>query len=314
MFGNLDVWAKHRRSSLISMSGPFLHCLPHSTAILNGCRGLFQLHINCAMDVLRLLIQSLLVQVQRCTNKVKQPSVLVQIWKWFSHFYMIWNMKNKLYWPKPAPFTVYPDHSTKPGKLRSATPAPLTSRSHVRFSKLLLRSFLIQAGTRQMHSNIHEQHLPSSSRWILSTKKMQSRSALSGSLWREPRDSVKAGNLCWIRSDYAEPVRHLRNTGNFRVSCGIHPPVWQHFRYLSFTSLQTMKCLNFCYSLKNMQKPQYWLCMPRNKNLHAVTQSHNNNLKFTSSKNQGKKSHSMSGKLVTQLPAEMHASTCKDKT
>lgn len=171
MFGNLDVWAKHRRSSLISMSGPFLHCPPHSTAILNGCRGLFQLYINCAMDVLRLLIQSLLVQVQRCTNKVKQPSVLVQIWKWFSHFYMIWNMKNKLYWPKPAPFTVYPEHSTKPGKLRSATPAPLTSRSHVRFSKLLLRSFLIQAGTRQMHSNIHEQHLPSSSRWILSTKK-----------------------------------------------------------------------------------------------------------------------------------------------
>lgn len=143
-------------------------------------------------------------------------------------------------------------------------------------------------------------YLPSSSRWILSTKKMQSRSALRGSLWREPQDSAKAGNLCWIHSDYAEPVRHLCNAGNFRVSCGIHPPVWQHFRYLSFTSLQTMKCLNFCYSLKNMQKPQYWLCMPRNKNLHAVTQSHSNNLKFTSSKNQGKKSHSMSGKPSSQ--------------
>lgn len=33
MFGNLDVWAKHRWSSLIFMSGPFLHCPPHSTAI-----------------------------------------------------------------------------------------------------------------------------------------------------------------------------------------------------------------------------------------------------------------------------------------
>lgn len=210
------------------------------------------------MDVLRLLIQSLLVQAQRCTNKVKQPSVLVQIWKWFSHFYMIWNMKNKLYWPKPAPFTVYPDHSTKPGKLRRATPAPLTSWSHVRFSKLLLRSFLIQAGTRQMHSNIHAQHLLAIQ--LTMNLKMQSRSALSASLWREPQDSANAGNLCWIHSDFGEPVRHPCNTGNFRVSCGIHSPVWQHFRYLSFTSLRTMKCLNFCYSLKNMQKPQYWLC------------------------------------------------------
>lgn len=36
-------------------------------------------------------------------------------------------------------------------------------------------------------------------------------------------------------------------------------------------------------------------CTPRNKNLHAVIQSHNHNLKFTSSKYQGKKSHSTSG-------------------
>ena len=55
-------------------------------------------------------------------------------------------------------------------------------------------------------------------------------------------------------------------------------------------------------------------CMPRNKNACAVIQSHNHNLQITSSKNQGKKSHSMSGKLVIQLPAEIHTLTSKEKT
>jgi len=55
-------------------------------------------------------------------------------------------------------------------------------------------------------------------------------------------------------------------------------------------------------------------CMPRNKNLRAVIQSHNNNVKFISSRNQGKKSHSMSGNLLIQPPAETHALTSEDKS
>lgn len=128
-------------SSLLALR-PTLH-----SHHLTSCRGLFPLHINCAMETLciaqRLLIQSVLAHVQRCMNKVKQLSVWVQIWKWFSHFYMIWNMKNKLYWHKTAPFIVYLDHSTNPGKPRSATSALLTWWSHVRFSKLLLRKVFL---------------------------------------------------------------------------------------------------------------------------------------------------------------------------
>lgn len=33
MFGNLSVWTKYRWLSLIFLSAPFLHCIPHPTAI-----------------------------------------------------------------------------------------------------------------------------------------------------------------------------------------------------------------------------------------------------------------------------------------
>lgn len=50
-------------------------------------------------------------------------------------------------------------------------------------------------------------------------------------------------------------------TVNFRVSCVISPTCVTAFSsYLSFTTLWAMKWLNFCYSLKKMQTPQYRLC------------------------------------------------------
>lgn len=55
-------------------------------------------------------------------------------------------------------------------------------------------------------------------------------------------------------------------------------------------------------------------CITRNNNLYGVILSHHHNLKFTFSKIQGKKSHSMSGRLPIQMPAETQALASKDKT
>lgn len=81
MFGNLGVWTKYRWWSLIFLSAPFLHCIPHSTAITwpaaeayfscTLCQG----HTHTAQ---RLQLQSLLAQVQRCTNHITQWLVSVQ--------------------------------------------------------------------------------------------------------------------------------------------------------------------------------------------------------------------------------------------
>lgn len=143
---------------------------------------------------------------------------------------------------------------------------------------------------------------------------------LSGSLWREPQDSAKAGKLCWIHRDYAELVRHPCNTENFRVPCGIHPSVWQHLQVISASHYsEQWSNWTFVTLQRTCKKPQLlWFgqglssnqdtvlvmqCMPRNKNLCAVIQSHNHNLKFASSKNHGKKSQIMSGKLVIPTPS-----------
>lgn len=142
-----------------------------------------------------------------------------------------------------------------------------------------------------MHSNTHEQHLLLTQLMRRSQHgKKRQQIHLRDSWWVAPWDTAKTGKLCWIYSANSEPLRHICNSTFKGVLC--------HFTHLCDSSFKFFE--KHANTLVLVMQ-----CMPRNNNLCGVLQSHHHNLKFTSSKSQGKKSHSMSRRLPIQVPAEL---------
>lgn len=120
------------------------------------------------------------------------------------------------------------------------------------------RSVLIQAGSREMHSNIHAQHLIHEKYWAMVKRKAEKPEWLL---------MERASGLSQSRGTVMDPQQLCRSSQvsqyfrSFKGSCGICPPVWQQLQVNSAScySEQESDWLNFFYSLKSEQKPQHCL-------------------------------------------------------
>lgn len=124
----------------------------------------------------------------------------------------------------------------------------------------------------------------------------------------------RASGLSQSRGTVMDPQQLCRSSQvsqcfrSFKGSCGICPPVRLHLQVNSAScySEQGSEWLNFFYSLKSKQKPQHclsffisWHILYELNKAIIITWSEVSltKLKFTSSKNQGKRSCSTSGRV-----------------